>query len=161
MSTELQTINRGTYSNPTRCSCHLCEKYKWTNLPFWAHTPFEVYRVLVGGMAYILTREEFKAFLSGGAHLDRLLDYGRPNGRTRLLDQVQGGYRDWATYWTLDVIEANGVISYRSLKEMNEEEEHGMNYNFDDEADGIFPIVFKKNGRALTKNGIWITRGGK
>ena len=149
------TINRGTQSDPLRCSCAICQKYKWSHLPWWVHTPFEVYRILKRGCIYPLSREDFKKFLAAGAPLDGIASYAPAMGRTRMLDQVQGGYLDWETYWTVDVIE--GKIRVLSLKEMAEEEEMGMNYSFDDEAGGAFPIEFRKNGRLLTKAGIWIT----
>jgi len=151
-------VNRGTQDNPTRCTCSICKGYKWSHLPWWVHTPFEVYRVIRDKRVYQFTREEFKKFVAAGAPLDAF-DEGAASGRTRMLDQVQGGYLDWETYWTLDVIEPKHGIQVHSLKEMAEEEEHGMNYSFDDEAGGVFPIVFKRNGRALTKDGIWIKKG--
>jgi len=160
-------MNRGTYDNPTRCNCAECQGYGWSHLPWWVHTPFEVYRVLLDGEIHRFTRAEFKQYLAAGALLDLMVldDMAVREGNTRLTDQVQGGYLDWETYWTLHVIDKrplrNMNIAHQSLKEMESEEETGMNFSFDDEADGVFLIVFKKNGRRLTKNGIWITKGGK
>jgi len=154
-------MNRGTYENPTRCSCAICKKYNWSHLPWWVHTPFEIYRVLMDGEIHRFTRAEFKEYLAAGALLDLMVfdDMSVMEGTTRLTDQVQGGYLNWKTYWTLDVIDRKHGIRVLSVKEMESEEEvPAANLSFDDEAGGVFPIVFKKNGRPLTKDGIWITR---